>query len=1234
MTNILDTIEKNIKNIDEELKEDYISYYIESLLKNNKNNINIYNYIVINILNKYKINNSSKIEYEKNENKKIILISQYYIAKDEQRYKENNICLLNNILNENIDKIILLNEREYDLSFILNKLRDNKLKNKVKQVIIECRINYFDVFNYVNTYYKNNIILLGNLDIFYNESLKKLKNYNLTNKFISLTRYDLLEDYKFNEPNEIKLYTHEGILGNPCIDSSDCWIFKSPIKNNNNTKVMLGSNGCDTIINYILKYELNYDVINIVNDIISIHYHLGIYEKRYDYLSNRIMSHSGEVYNNNNDFIPENYNHMYLEHTNVKLCNKIESFCTFCTKSSYKDLRLLLLSLELYHNDIPIYIIADSVIKTMIENDKYDLNIKIRVELDKYTNMNRQIMEELNIFTEFLLKKADVMDYALEENDTVLFLDSDIMLLNKMDLLIDNKYDVGLSRHNIKEEYSSKFGIYNAGFIYIKNKSVTDNWRELVKTRGGFVDQQVLDYFSEKYEVYEFDNSYNYGWWRLFQSHNIEKNINNFFVNDSNIYYEYKTLKCVHTHFYQNNDGMVIEFNRIIRDLMKKINHKMLYNIDNNKIKEINTEEKINKEEEKINKEEEKINIIIPAFRNDFWNHANDTFRELVMLWQRDNLCNIIEKDTKHVWWEDIGKILLYDRPIMDWINQDNELKYEKILVGNPIYNKELMGIGNQWIFWGRRPSILENIISKGLLKYEERNIESIFIGKIENLVQKKYRIDNEIKWENYVELYKMHDMNENYLYTNEEYLNLLKHSKFGLCLRGYGGKCNREIELMGLGVIPIVMNDVDMNYYDNLIEKVHYFRINNGNELKEIIKNCSKEQWILMSNNIINWYNKNCSSIGSFNTTKEIIEKLYEKEELNNVFEKEKIVYNKGNYEKFIRKNLSSYYNINNIIENHKKNHSDIKWDNLNKFNKGYNMEIKYINNVNINTNGIMYNDKIIYEYDNIYDKKLIIKKKIIDLYDDNMIVFNLVQKWGYGYYHWLAEIYSRLFLIKEFINSIKLNKKKIVLMLYYNETFIKECLEIINIENVHILPYNDLYEYKIKHVYMCNPIRYGNPSRENINIIRNGLFNNNILIGNINIIIKRINGSRIINNFDEMTESLLRNYGNYNWIIFENLNMIETINLFQRAKLIIGAHGAGLTNMIFSPKGTNIIELMTNEMGNICYWHLAELLEMNYKIVPVNGTAEIGLDVDIEKLNYTVDKLLNNIFTIENMY
>ena len=168
--------------------------------------------------------------------------------------------------------------------------------------------------------------------------------------------------------------------------------------------------------------------------------------------------------------------------------------------------------------------------------------------------------------------------------------------------------------------------------------------------------------------------------------------------------------------------------------LMDKIGHKMLYNIENNEgviEQEITKQEAMKQEinEEIMNQEvvesvnkTDKVNIIIPRQpRGDFWNHSNDTFRELVMLWERDNLCNVIEKDTKHVWWGNMGEILLYDRPIMEWKEKDNELVYEKILVGNPVYNKETMGVGSQWIFWGRRPSVLERVISKGVLEYNNR---------------------------------------------------------------------------------------------------------------------------------------------------------------------------------------------------------------------------------------------------------------------------------------------------------------------------------------------------------------------------------------------------------------------------------------------------------------------------------------------------------------------------------
>ena len=136
--------------------------------------------------------------------------------------------------------------------------------------------------------------------------------------------------------------------------------------------------------------------------------------------------------------------------------------------------------------------------------------------MEKYTDMNRKKMEELDIFVEFLLFKAVVMEYALGNFENTLFIDGDIILLNKLDLLIDKKYDVGLSRHHILEESEKRFGKYNAGLMYIANKNVLNYWREIINKRNRFDDQQSLDYFEEDFKVFKFDDSYNYGWWRLF----------------------------------------------------------------------------------------------------------------------------------------------------------------------------------------------------------------------------------------------------------------------------------------------------------------------------------------------------------------------------------------------------------------------------------------------------------------------------------------------------------------------------------------------------------------------------------------------------------------------------------------------------------------------------------------------------------------------------------------------
>ena len=113
------------------------------------------------------------------------------------------------------------------------------------------------------------------------------------------------------------------------------------------------------------------------------------------------------------------------------------------------------------------------------------------------------------------------------------------------------------------------------------------------------------------------------------------------------------------------------------------------------------------------------------------------------------------------------------------------------------------------WIFWPRRPMILENYMEKTKIKsYEKRKTTLVFIGNIENSVQNKYRENKE--WKKIVDNYhcttgKVHK------FSQEEYLEELHNSKYGLCLRGYGSKCHREVELMALGTVPIVEKNVDM---------------------------------------------------------------------------------------------------------------------------------------------------------------------------------------------------------------------------------------------------------------------------------------------------------------------------------------------------------------------------------------------------------------------------------------
>jgi hypothetical protein len=195
--------------------------------------------------------------------------------------------------------------------------------------------------------------------------------------------------------------------------------------------------------------------------------------------------------------------------------------------------------------------------------------------------------------------------------------------------------------------------------------------------------------------------------------------------------------------------------------------------------------------------------------------------------------------------------------------------KYRLMLCG--CENRNLINSSN-WIYWARHPCNLENL---EIVSYNKRQFLSIFIGLIENEVQAQYRHND---WKKNIEIFDILIAKEGlpYKYTNKEYLDILRYSKFGLCLRGFGPKCHREVELMACGSIPIITTEVDIdNYYNPPIENIHYIRVNKPDDIPIKINTINQEKWEQMSKACVQWYNENCSIQGSFNIKNEIIENL-----------------------------------------------------------------------------------------------------------------------------------------------------------------------------------------------------------------------------------------------------------------------------------------------------------------------------------------------------------------------
>lgn len=149
----------------------------------------------------------------------MILITSYYLEKNKSRADELRYCLQKNISNAQISKIVLLCENE------LAQVDSDKLE----EILINKRPKFSDFVRVANRESENDVKIIANSDIYFDDTLKIAKDSLKKHEVYCLTRWD-------EEKGIIQFYNN--------FKSQDAWFFQGKLTENIGDYFM-GLPGCD-----------------------------------------------------------------------------------------------------------------------------------------------------------------------------------------------------------------------------------------------------------------------------------------------------------------------------------------------------------------------------------------------------------------------------------------------------------------------------------------------------------------------------------------------------------------------------------------------------------------------------------------------------------------------------------------------------------------------------------------------------------------------------------------------------------------------------------------------------------------------------------------------------------------------------------------------------------------------------------------------------------------------------
>lgn len=833
------------------------------------------------------------------------MITQYYKATNAARDREIKMCLKKNLENPLIDKMILLNEMQLDMSF-------TNRQNKIQQEVIGERLKYSTVIKWIaenapaNTY-----CVFANSDIYLDDTWKNLWSTKMEDRFLSLLRYEANERVSDDK--------HE--LFGPRADSQDTWVILSDSVKERTwdysaIDFMFGKAGCDNAIN-IEMLRAKFTVANPSLTLKTHHLHSSqvrnydpqdiVDKPMYFYIQPTAMHEMMPLFN-----ITPATSLPAISFTRPITGAKLAPLKTFCTMLARNEKYKFSTDTQNLFTSEPTHIYeADNVFQTPTGLAYTYSNLYVGKSKAASEAWNKSQISALSpslavdvgliapLPDEFVKTSAT---YVLHYLSNILLLREragghgefwsprDKPFLDALQMFNWKKQQVPvlprdetiqvwcrkgyfmlpsdtnfITKHQIRVLREAFRGIRGSGWIPVSpTEKCVVFFDELYCTRDFIneledkLDMPVKVIWPDTSSVLELlgashivlgggISQWGWSWVAPTEAHVIQ--LQNEMEPDGD---------CIHL-----ASAAELKHSFCICPKGKLQNYKAL-------VEQVVTTVKMGEKQETELTTNAPLLILPKQSTDSFFGHANDSFREMAMMWNSKGFVRLIEDKTAHqVWLHGIGHTLLYDRPTYEWLDASppDEKTYKLALFGNPAPKPN----GKAWSFWPRRPLLVEELASQQLLTYSQRQQTLVLYGKIENATQKKRR---PLNWAGACSEFVMPVGGEKaYPFSQKEYLEKLGQSKFGLCLPGYGWKCHREVECMAMGCVPIVSPDVDMvNYANPPVKGLHYFVAATPEEAKELATTTDENTWTRMSSAAHQWWKENASCDGMWHLTEKLI--------------------------------------------------------------------------------------------------------------------------------------------------------------------------------------------------------------------------------------------------------------------------------------------------------------------------------------------------------------------------